>query len=144
MEELEIISNGYSEMELAGKMRKLTKLTLGDWADLEAFKKEERRKDVAEYKKKMLETAKELYPDGVPDSVFDKIVAKPPEENLDDGLDDASTMNFLLWCSLKKYNPGMTIEEAGALITFDNLAEITEVIIPVIEQKKTTDPPAKA
>jgi hypothetical protein len=142
MGELGIISQGYTEIELGGVKRKLGKLTLGNWADLQAYKKEHYLKEAAERKKNVIETAQELYPDGVPDSVFDKVIKPPTEEDLE-SMDDVTVMTYLLWLALKRFDTSITLEGTGELITVDSVVAITAAITPQIEEKKTLKRRAK-
>ena len=137
MNELEIIAESFTEVKLDGKMRKIGKLTIGDWADMQAYKKQKWQAAAKLRKQEICETAKDMYPDGVPESIFDKAMKPPTEDELESSLDDSETMTFLLWCAMKKFNPDMAMDEAGALVTFENLTAITEAIIPQVDEKKT-------
>lgn len=128
MSELEIISQGFSEIELGGKLRKIGKLTVGDWADFEQYVQGQR-------KNKILGTAKEFYPEGIPESVLDKALAPPTTEELEEQQGSIVGVRFLFWCALKKYSPDITLVEAGNMITLDDIEFITKAIMP--EQKKT-------
>ncbi len=136
MGELEIISQGYSEIKLGGVKRKIGKLTLGNWSDLQAYKKEHYLKEAAERKQSAIRTARDLYPDGVPDSVFDKIIKPPTEADLE-SMDDVTVMTYLMWLALKEFDASITLEETGQLITVDSVVAITAAITPQVEEKKT-------
>ena len=134
MGELEIISQGYTEIELNGKTRKIGKLTVGDFADFEQYVQEQR-------KQKILSTARELYPDAIPDSVLDKALAPASDKELEEQQGSIIGIRFLLWRALKKFSPDMTIEEAGEMITLDDIEVVTAAIMPV---EKKTKPKVKA
>lgn len=66
------------------------------------------------------------------------------ESNVDE-TKELSTMDgvcFMLWKSLQKYQPEMTLEDADKLIDLDNVAEISNVIMKIGGQVK--NPPARA
>ena len=131
MSELEIIAQSYNEITLDGKVRKIGSITVGDWADFEQYIQQKR-------KKKILETAKELYGDNVPPSVLDKALAPLNKEELDDQQNNMTGVGFLLWRALKKYNPDMTLEEASAMIPLDRVGDILSAIMPDMVQEKKT------
>ena len=128
MSELEIIAKGFTEIELGGKQRKVGKLTVGDWADFEGYVQDNR-------KQKILSTARELYPDGPPESVLDKALAPATDEELEEQQGSVVGIRFLFWRALKKYSPDITLEEAGDMVTLDDIEIITEAIMP--KEKKT-------
>ena len=128
MGELEIISQGHTEIELNGKKRKIGKLTVGDFADFEQYVQEIR-------KQKILSTARELYPDAIPDSVLDKALAPPSDEELEEQQGSITGIRFLFWRALLKFSPDITMEEAGDMITLDDIEAVTMAIMP--KEKKT-------
>ena len=128
MGELEIISQGYTEIELRGVKRKIGKLTVGDFADFEQYVQEKR-------KQKILTTAKEFYSDAIPTSVFETAIAPATDAEVDEQQGSIVGIRFLLWRALKKFSPDMTLEEAGEMITLDDIEGVTAAIMPA--EKKT-------
>jgi hypothetical protein len=101
------------------------KLTVGDMNAFDRYRKEEVRKNE-------IFIARELYGDNIPDGQIDKINAKI---NVVKGLSDAGKvtpeeMQFLIYRSMLKSNPDITLKEAGDLIEFDKLDEIINEILP--------------
>jgi len=78
-----------------------------------------------------------LYPDGIPDSVLDKALAPPTEQEIEEQQNSIAGVRFLLWCALKRFNPDMTIEEAADMISIDDLPMIVKAIMPSMAEKKT-------
>ncbi len=136
MSELEMIANaGFQEIKLAGETRKIGKLTMGDFADFEQFVTSARKKE-------LLATAKELYGTDVPEGVFDKAIAPPSTEEIDEYQERIAGVRFLLWCALKKFDSEITQEQAGQLVSLDDLETVIPMIMPEPTKKKAVVPKA--
>ncbi len=103
---------------LAGDTYKATKLTITDWAEFEEFVHELRRS-------KIIQTAKDVYGDKLPDSVLDKALAPPTDDELGQMQASITGMRFLVWRSLITHNKGMTPKDVGSLITLDDIKELS-------------------
>lgn len=104
---------------------KLSKLTVGDLASYERWRREERKKE-------LIETTKELYGDNVPDNAVSTIEAelkKIPNLMDADGF-DLNAAQYLFWVSMKKADPDITMAQVGNLLESDKLEEYSNVLFP--------------
>ena len=118
------------EITLAGKVYKAGKLTLGDWAEFEQFAQKI-------HSDKIIRTAERLYKDKIPDSVLDKAVQPPTDNQLDGYQSSITGLGFLLWKALIKFNPNMEQPEIMAKITLGDVAGITNALMNPSAEKKT-------
>jgi len=129
MSDMDIIAAPiYREVELCGKMRKIGTLTIGDMADFEQYFQDKRER-------KLLDTARSLYPDGIPESVLDKALAPLTDAEVERQQSSVDGVRFFLWCALKKHNPDMTLDEAAQLVTCDQVEDVMQKIMPVTQKK---------
>lgn len=144
MSELRMIAESFTEIELAdkkykigNKKYKIGKLTIGDFADFEDFVANDR-------KNRIIETAKEVYGENMPDSVLDKALAPPTDKEIETQQGSIKGIRFLLWRAMLKHNPNMTEEEVAGMIHLDDLPKITQAIMPTTSKKnKRAKPPRK-
>ncbi len=125
---MRIVAKSFTEVELDGKKYKIGKLTIGDFADFEEHVRAQRED-------KIIATAKRLYGDNIPQTVFDKALAPPTDAELEAQQGSVSGIGFLLWCALKKYHPDMTQEETSAMIGLDDLPALTKAMMPTAAKK---------
>lgn len=118
------------EITLAGKTYKAGKLTLGDWAEFEQFAQKL-------HSDKIIRTAERIYKDNLPDSVLDKAMQPPTDEQVDAYQSSITGLGFLLWKALVKFNPNMEQADIMSKITLDDVAEITAALMPPNTEKKT-------
>lgn len=128
MSGMRIIAKPFSDIELGGKMYKIGKLTMGDFADFEE-QVHRQRED------KIITMAKKLYGDNIPQSVFDKALAPPTDAELETQQGSIAGISFLLWCALKKFHPDITQKETSELINLDDLPALTKAIMPTAAKK---------
>ena len=129
MSNMRIIAKPFSEVVLDGKTYKIGKLTIGDFADSEENVRAQREA-------KIIETAKKLYGDNIPQSVFDKAFAPPTDVEIKAQQGSVSGISFLLWRALTKYHPDMTQKEVSDMIGLDDLPDLIEKIMPSAAKKK--------
>ena len=105
--------------------KKLGKLTVGDIADYERWNKEK-------YKKQLIADMREMYPDKMPDSAFDQIQnqLKTMPTLMDDGDLDLDGIQYLLWLSMKKNDPDVTIKQVGDLFDVEKADEYISGLFP--------------
>jgi len=120
---VKLIAKYVTELELSGKVYKVTRLKMGDWSDFEEWVKQQRKNEI-------LEVAKTLYGDNIPVEVFTKMVEPPSDDELEQWKASLAGIRYLLWRALLKYNPNITSDEAGQLARLDDIPKISEAIMP--------------
>ena len=133
---MDLIAKSFSEIELDGKTYRIGKLTLGDFADFEEWVRQQRED-------KILSTARKVYGDDMPASVFEKVVAPATDEEIEQQQGSVSGVRFLLWRALSKYSPNITLDEVSAMVTLDDLSKISKVIMPNETTPKKNSIPKK-
>ena len=109
------------KLKLGDKEYELTPLTVGDLADFEAYVKSAR---LRLFLQNVGETAPEMR-----SSVIASIINSPVSSSaVGEEMKTLSGVRFLLYCVLRKKNPHMTLEDAGALINMENLSSISSII----------------
>jgi hypothetical protein len=107
---------------------RLKKLDVGDIVVLDRRLRDRKRKE-------LIELYRGLYGDDMPDDAIDKINYELTQISI--GIQkgkfeiDLDTVQFLVWRSLLKSDPDVTIEEAGSTITMENASEHIDKIMPV-------------
>ncbi len=132
MDSLSQATGTAQDIVLKGKTYKVGELTIGALAKFEnhvrAQKKEERKSIFAD----IIESAKETYPDGVPIEVFKEASAtlsvKPSSDDIMAEANGSEGASYLLWLMLSVYQPSITLEEAGNLVSVDKIGEILAVM----------------
>ena len=107
----------FTEIEIQGKKYKAGILTLGDWAEFEQYAQKLHRR-------KIIDTAKELYGNEIPDIVFDKATKTLTEAEINSYQESIEGITFLLWKALVKYNPNMTAKEISEMVTLVNMGKL--------------------
>ena len=97
----------------------LSKLTVGDIADYERWRKDERKKE-------LIELTREVYSDNIPVDVLPQIEQQLKQLPGLDNIDDISMKDacYLIWLSGKKTDPDLTLEQAGKQIDIDKLGDM--------------------
>ena len=119
---------------------KLSKLTVGDIAEYEEWRRDQQKKE-------LIATVKELYGDKIPDTAFamvEKELNKIPSL-MDDDAFDLKAAQYLFWKSLSKKDPDITMKQVGGMLDMneDSLATMSELLFPPGIQKKTVRPKRK-
>ena len=112
------------EVELQGKVYKVSPITIGDMAEFESRTK--KKHDAA--KEQKLRFAQSAYPNDLPTEVFKEINVPLTEAELDAEAGTIDGCAFLLWCSLRQSQPEITEADARKLITIDKTDEILKAI----------------
>lgn len=128
----------FTEIEIQGKKYKAGILTLGDWAEFERYAQKLHRT-------KIIDTAKELYGDEMPDNVFEKATAALTEAETEEYQGSIEGVTFLLWKSLAKFNPNFSQKEVADMVTLANVGDIVKSITgqAIVPQKKRKRHPVK-
>ena len=105
----------------------LKQLNVGDLAAYETQAREQKRKE-------LIATFKDLYGDKLPDDAVFKINRELKSVKgifSDDEVEiDATVVQFLLWRSVRKSQPDITLEQVGEEMDMDKLGEYVESIMP--------------
>ena len=115
---------------------KLAKLTVGDIADYERWRREERKKE-------LIAITKELYGEKIPADSLTQIeqeLRRIPSIMDDNGF-DITAAQYLFWRSLQKSDKDVTLEQVGNWLESDKLEEYSALLFPANlpeQQKKTT------
>jgi len=138
----EILSDvlaGKREIIINNERYVISPLTLGDWADFQAFilqKKIDRS----------LIALKKVYGDNIPQPALSAVLNQTiSDEETEKACESIEYVFFLLWRSLNKTRPDITLDKARELLTTDNIVEITNILSnPVNTDKTKTDNQKKA
>ncbi len=128
------------EIVLQDKKYRGKKLNISDFAAFEDFVRDRRGK-------RLIKTAKELYGDKIPDSIFEKAIKLPSPDELELEQQSLAGVSFLFFRSLKKCDDAITMEDISELITLDNVPELMALVVPdVLEdiKKKKSKAPKKS
>jgi len=107
---------------------RLKLLGVGDIVEHQRHKKELRKKEI-------IENAKDLYGDNIPDSIFDYLER---QLKLIPKVETAETLSpediqYLVWLSLRKNDPDVTLKQAGDWLNLDELDLYVSKIFPAPE-----------
>lgn len=121
------------EEELNGVKVKLSLLTLGDLAEFERWVEGKAFRLLADNLKNF-EDKDPAIADKIITQALNKVVRPTDDESnefdnlVSREMSKPSGMQFLLWLSIKKTDPEITMEEVGCLITINNLEKIGLVL----------------
>ncbi len=110
---------------LQGKPYKVGEIDVGDLADFEQWATEiitARRFSKIELAKKVYET------DDIPVSIREEALRDPTKEEIEEEGKSIKGATFLLHRALRKGNPEITVEMAGALVNISDLDRMLDVI----------------
>ena len=129
-DKLENIAGAGIPMTIKGKEYKLGIFGMRDLADFRQYIKGQRIKVLQD---NITDTAERI-----------KLINNVLEGNVNETkeLSNMDGVCFMLWKSLQKYQPEMTLEDADKLVDLDNIAEISNAIIKIGGQAK--NPPGRA
>ena len=118
---------------------KIGKLTVGDIADYEQWRRERRKKE-------LIGIVKELYGDNIPDSAMSQIeqgLRQIPSITDDDGF-DLTAAQFLFWKAMSKKDPDLTMAQVSKMLDVDEIEQYSELLFPAnLPQKKRRRNPVK-
>ena len=113
---------------------KLKKLDVGDIVAFDLHRKEIK-------KESLISTTKELYGENIPaDAVMQierELQKVPGLMDEDSGSVDIEEIQFLLWRSVLKSDPDITLEEIGKELTAENMADLITSVLPAPEKLPT-------
>lgn len=109
-------------------LTKAAKLTVGDIADYEAWRRERRKCE-------LVEITKELYPDNVPKDALVQIedeLRKIPSL-MDDAENafDLVAAQYLFWKALSKNDPDITMKQVGDFLEVEKIEKYSAALFPV-------------
>jgi len=118
---------------------KIGKLTVGDIADYEQWRRERRKEE-------LIGIVKELYGDNIPGDALTQIeqsLRKIPSITDDDGF-DLTAARFLFWRSMSKNDPDLTIDQVSKMLDISEMEHYSKLLFPAnLAQKKRRRQPAK-
>ena len=129
-DKLENIIGSGIPITIKGKEYKLGIFGMRDLADFRQYIKGQRIKIIQE---SIADSVERI---AIIDNILDGNVNETKELSTMDGV------CFMLWKSLQKYQPEMTLKDADKLIDLDNIAEISNVVMKIGGQVK--NPPKRA
>ena len=104
---------------------KLGKLTVGDIADYEEWRRDKRKTE-------LIAITKDLYGDKIPVDALTRIeqeLRKIPSILSDDGF-DITAAQYLFWKSLSKNDPDITMQQVGNYLETSKLEEYSNMLFP--------------
>jgi len=113
----------------------LQKLTVGDIAAYEDWRREERKKE-------LIALTRELYGTAIPPDALRQIEMelKKIPSILEDGGFDMRAAQYLFWLSLKKRDKDLTLAQVGDSLTTDKLEQYAEMLFPSgLNEKKNSE-----
>ena len=128
------------EIVLQGKTYRGKKLNISDFAAFEDFVRERRGR-------RLIVTAKELYGDKIPDSVYEKVTKLPSPEELETEQQSLAGVTFLAFRALRKCDDKIILEMVSELISLEDVPTLMSLITPdVLEdvKKKKAKKPKKS
>ena len=128
MSDLSMLSKQTTQIKIGERSFKIGKLTIGDYADFQEHLKEKRRDNI-------IENAKKVYPDGLPDTILDKVLEPMTDKEIDAEMGTISGMGFLLYKMLSRHQE-VTLEDILSGLTVDDLDKLTSVISPAEKKRK--------
>ncbi len=119
---------------------KLSKLTVGDVAAYERWRRDER-------KKKLRQITKDLHGDNIPPDALEQIerqLKMIPKLEDNEGF-DVTAAQYLFWRSLSKKDPDITLEQVGEMLDANDekLAMLSELLFPQPDTVKNAKKPIK-
>jgi len=143
MNELADMVKKTKKITLDGKSYILSELTMADWSELDVRSKDHKKRAVAVKRDTVIETAKKIYGDKLPDNLIDKAMAPLLPEEYEEYEDTFEGSQFMLWRSLVKRQPELTMDDVANIIPIHKIQEIVKQITGVKEPAKNVRRPAK-
>ena len=131
MEELKILAQQKVRVKIGDETLTFKKITLGDYADLQAYLK-------TEYIKEQMADAEAIYGD-VPDDVKSEIRKSITPEKIEELSNSHRSMSFLIAKAMQPTINGITPEEVADM-SMEILAKIMDAIAPPEEKKRKRGP----
>ena len=111
-----------TEIELQGQRYIISPMTIGDWADFQNFILQQKID-------RGLLALKRAFGNAIPPDAINTVLSKGvSEEETSKAAESIDSAFFLLWRSLVKTNPRITLEQARELVTIENLPIITAAL----------------
>ena len=111
-----------SKIELGGKMYDVSSISL---EDLSVFQEQYVKPEHKKIQREKIDAAKELWGDGkCPPELYKEIIAPITQEQIDRAAATIDGTAFLLWRSLQKKQPDITLEQTRQMLTVDKIPEI--------------------
>ena len=124
-EELSPIAGTDRKVKIGGKEYIISSLTIDDLAEFENVIKAERNES-------LFKSLRDLKDSGLPENVLTETIAqasKPiPMDDVQQAMNSMSGVRFLLWCALRKNQPGLKLKEMGKLITLKKTGPGSKIV----------------
>ena len=131
-----------TKVKLGGKDWTFTELSLADFARLRAKMVKERKANLAERRKQLIEEAKGIG-DIDPLKLLEHLDKPVTDEDMDAEMETVEGVAFMAYLSLKYVYPEATKENALEMVSIDKIEDIVEAMIGGLSEGKKK-PKAKA
>lgn len=131
-----------TKVKLGGKEWTFTELSLADFAQLRAKMVKERKANLAERRKQLIEEAKSLG-DIDPLKLLEHLNKPVTDEDMDAEMETVGGCGFMAYLSLKYAYPEVTEEDALKMVSIDKIEEIVEAMIGGLSDDKKKPKAAK-
>jgi hypothetical protein len=131
-----------TEIELGGKEWVFTELSLADFAQFRAKMVAERKENLAEKRKQLIEEARGIG-DIDPLKLLEHLDKPVTDEEMDTEMESVEGVGFMAYLSLKYHYPEISPEDALQMVSIDKIEEIVGAMIGVIETDKKKPKKAK-
>lgn len=127
-----------TKLTLGGKEWTFAELTLGDFAEFRAELMSQRKKENAERRQQLIDTAEKL--GNVDTMKLLEYLDKPiSEQEIEDAMKTFDGLVFLAYLSLRHVHVGISREQVGQICTLGAIEEITAAMFPSEQAKKNTE-----
>ncbi len=117
--------NKSKEIEVGGKKLKFSELTLLDFAQFQVWAQDRRKAENEIRRKQLIEMAKSI--GDIDPMELLKYVDRPmTEDEIDESMGTFEGMGYLVYKSLKHFNPEITLDEALAISTISLVTELVK------------------
>jgi len=124
-----------SRIKLGGKEWIFTELSLSDFARFRAKMTKERKANLTERRKQLIEEAKGIG-DIDPLKLLEHLDKPITDEEMDAEMESVEGVGFLIYLSLKYTYPEVTEEDALKMVNIDKIEEIVEAMIGGLSNDK--------
>ena len=117
--------NKSKEIDVGGKKLKFSELTLLDFAQFQVWAQDKRKAENETKRKQLIEMAKSI--GDIDPMELLKYVDRPmTEDEIDESMGTFEGMGYLVYKSLKHFNPEITLDEALAISTISLVTELVK------------------
>lgn len=124
-----------TKVKLGGKDWLFTELSLSDFAQLRVKMVRERKANLAERRKQLIEEAKGIG-EIDPLKLLEHLDKPVTDEDMDAEMETVEGLGFMAYLSLKYHYPEVTEEDALKMVSIDKIEEITKAMIGDLPEDK--------